>query len=234
MKSQYVLPITIVVAGALIAGAIFLAGKAGAPSTNNGQTKVAARAYDPALDHILGNPQAQVKVIEYLDLECPHCKLFNTTMHQVMDYYGQSGKVAWVQRSFPLGIFSKSPAEANAAECAAAQGGDAAYFKFVDQLFAVTPSENGLDLNQLPTIATATGLNVDTFKKCVTDSTYLKKIQTSRDEAVALGAQGTPYILIMVGGDTLVLSGNQSYSSMRTAIDEVLASVGGNASTTAQ
>jgi hypothetical protein len=38
----------------------------------------------------------------------------------------------------------------------------------------------------------------------------------------------------MVGSDTLVLSGNQSYSSMRTAIDEVLASVGANASTTAQ
>ena len=106
MKSQYVLPLTIVIAGALIAGAIFLVGKSNTPGTNgaNGQSvKTAIRPYDPATDHILGNPAATVKVVEYADLECPYCKTFETTMHQVMDYYGQSGKVAWVYRPFPLG-----------------------------------------------------------------------------------------------------------------------------------
>jgi protein-disulfide isomerase len=233
MKSQYVLPFTIVIAGALIAGAVFLTGKNSAtpPANNNGGT-ITARAYDPAKDHILGNPNATVKVVEYLDLECPHCKLFNDTMHQVMAYYGTSGNVAWVQRPFPLSqIHSKAPKEAEAAECAADQGGDAAYFSYADKLFSVTPSDNGLDPAQLPVIAQQAGLNVDTFNACLSSGKFGKKVQASYNEAIALGAEGTPFTLIMVGTDAVPLNGAQPYDSMRAAIDAVLGSVGGNAAT---
>ena len=66
MKSQYVLPFTIVIAGALVAGAVFLVGKSNAPSTGGttGSDKIVGRPYDPSVDHILGNPNAQVKVVE--------------------------------------------------------------------------------------------------------------------------------------------------------------------------
>jgi protein-disulfide isomerase len=137
MKSQYVLPITIVVAGLLIAGAVFLVGKSGAPSSNNtgGQTQaINFRAADNT-DHILGNPSAPVKVIEYADLECPYCKVFETTMHQVMQHYGTSGQVAWIYRPFPLGqIHSKAPKEAEAAECAADQAGNKGFFDYIDSI----------------------------------------------------------------------------------------------------
>ena len=233
MKSQYVLPITIVVAGALIAGAVFLVGKSGAPTTGGGTTdKVTGRAYDPSVDHILGNPNAQVKVVEYADLECPFCKTFNTTMHQVMDFYGQSGKVAWVYRPFPLAqIHSKAPKEAEAAECAGDQGGDAEFYKYIDQIYAITPSENNLDLAQLPVVAGQIGLNVDTFNQCLNSGKYAKKVQASYDEAVAAGGQGTPYILIMVGKDAVTLAGAQPYDSMRAAIDAVLSSLPASANT---
>ncbi len=233
MKSQYVLPITIIIAGALIAGGVFLAGKSGTTANPGDGAKVTARVYDPAIDHILGNPQAQVKVVEYMDLECPHCKVFNDTMHQIMDYYGTSGKVAWVLRPFPLGqIHTKAPKEAEAAECAAEQGGDAAYFKYTDAVFAVTPSDNGLDLAQLPTIAQQNGLDVAKFNTCLNSGKFADKIQKSYSEAIAEGGQGTPYILIMVGADSVTLSGAQPYSSMRAAIDAVLGSAGGTATTT--
>lgn len=243
MKSQYVLPITIVIAGALIAGAVFLAGKSGTanPNGNTDQT-ITARAYDPAADHVLGNPSAPIKIVEYYDLECPHCKIFNTTMHQIMDNYGSGGKVAWVPRPFPLAqIHSKAPQEAAAAECAAAQGGDAAYFKFIDRVFEVTPSDNGLDLAQLPVIAKDVGLNVDTFNSCVSSGQFNKKVQDSYNEAIAEGGQGTPYILIMVDGQVVPggnLSGAQPYDSMHAAIDAVLSQLpagsGSTASTTTQ
>ena len=231
MKSEYVLPITIVVAGALIAGAVFLVGKSNNPGTAaNGTTKVSAREYQPGTDHVLGDPSAPVKVVEYADLECPFCKTFNATMHQVMDYYGPSGKVAWVYRPFPLTqIHSKAPKEAEAAECAADQGGDAAFYKYLDQVYAVTPGENNLDLAQLPVIAKNVGLNVDTFNQCLNTGKYASKIQASYNEAISLGAQGTPFILIMVGKDSVVLQGNQPYDSMRAAIDAVLGQLPGGA-----
>lgn len=232
MKSQYVLPITIVVAGALIAAGIFFAGKSGTTTNPNGTTtQTSGRVYDPKVDHILGNPNAQVKVVEYADLECPFCKTFHTTMHQIMDYYGQSGKVAWVYRPFPLAqLHSKAPKEAEAAECAADQGGDAAFYKYLDQIYAVTPSENNLDLAQLPVIAKAVGLNVDTFNQCLSSGKYTKKVQDSYNEAIAAGGQGTPFILVMVGKDAVVLNGAQPYDSMRAAIDTVLGSAAPSAS----
>ncbi len=235
MKSEYILPITIVAAGAIIAGAVFLVGNGGPKPTPSG-TKVTARQYDPAKDHILGNPNAAIKVVEYADLECPHCKTFNNTMHKIMDYYNtnQSGKVAWVYRSFPLAsIHSKAPKEAEAAECAADQGGDSSFFKYIDRVYEVTPGSNNLDLAQLPIIAKEIGLNVDTFNTCLSSGKYTKKIQESYDEAIAAGGQGTPFILVMVGTESVVLSGNQPYDSMRAAIDTVLEGLPGGTTPTA-
>ena len=241
MKTQYALPVTIVIAGALIAGAVFLSGKGstqpGNTNTNqNGQ--ITARAYDPAKDHILGNPNAKIKVVEYADLECPYCKVFNTTMHQVISFYGMTGNVAWVFRPFPLSqIHSKAPTEAQAAECAADQGGDAAFFKYIDAVYAITPSENNLDLAELPKLAQQIGINVDQFNSCLSSGKYAQKVQDSYNEAISEGGQGTPYTLIMINGstDAVALSGAQPYDSMRAAIDAVLASAGvPTASTTAQ
>ncbi|HVZ76321.1 MAG TPA: thioredoxin domain-containing protein [Candidatus Paceibacterota bacterium] len=237
MKSQYVLPITIVVAGLLIAGAVFLVGKTSVPTNPSGSTSnnVTARPYDASTDHILGNPNAQVKVVEYMDLECPHCKAFETTMDQIMNYYGTSGNVAWVQRPFPLAsIHSKAPEEAEAAECAADLGGNTAYWKFVEGIFAVTPSNNGLDLAQLPVIAGQIGLDVNAFNACLSSNKFAQKVTDSYNEAIGLGAQGTPFTLVMVGDQAVTLSGDQPYDSMRAAIDAVLQNNGATASTTTQ
>lgn len=232
MNSNYTLPITIVVAGLLIAGAVFLVGQQSTqtPGTNNSNLTV--RPYDAGKDHILGNPNAPVKVIEYADLECPYCKVFHTTMHQVIAYYDQSaqGKVAWVFRAFPLGtIHSKAPTEAQAAECAADQGGDVAFFKYLDKIYEITPSENNLDLAQLPVVAGQLGLNVNTFNQCLNSGKFAQKVTSSYSEAMAAGGTGTPYILI-TANNTLVpggnLSGAQPYDSMRAAIDAMLPNVG--------
>lgn len=239
MKSQYVLPITIVIAGLLIAGAVFLSGKNGTQTPSNGQAQ--AINFRPAdnTDHILGNPQAKVFIIEYADLECPYCKVFETTMNQVMDYYNKNapGQVAWVYRPFPLAqIHSKAPEEAQAAECAADQGGSAEYFKYIDQIYTITPSENGLDLTQLPAIAGQQGLNVDQFNSCLSSGKYASKVQDSYNEAIAAGGTGTPFILITVAGskDAVTLDGAQPYDSMIAAVNAVLQSAGvSTASTTA-
>ncbi len=223
MNTNYVLPITIVVAGLLIAGAVFFVGQTSTPGATPGEQNVEARAYDPAVDHILGNPDAPVKVIEYADLECPYCKTFHTTMHQIMEHYGENGQVAWVFRHFPLAqIHSKSPKEAEATECAADIGGNEAFWRFTDTLYEITPSSNGLDLAQLPQIAGQIGLDIQAFNNCLNSGKFTPKITASYQEAVAAGGQGTPYVLLMVGEDAVPLAGAQPYDSMRAAIDAVL------------
>lgn len=222
MKSQYVLPITIVVAGALVAGAVFLVGQnSGSRPQSDGE--VVVRPYDPASDHILGNPNATVKVIEYADLECQFCKEFHPTMHQIMEYYGKSGNVAWVFRHFPLvQLHAKAGREAEAAECAAEQGGSTSFFRFVDKVYEVTPSNNRLDLAQLPLIAGEVGLNVEAFNTCLASGKHAAAVAASYQEALAAGGKGTPYILITAGEEHITLSGAQPYDSMRAAIDAML------------
>lgn len=231
MRSNYALPIAIVVVGAVVAGAVFLLSR-GAPTP--GQTNTAAIRPVDSTDHIYGNPNAPVKIVEYADLECPFCKTFDATMQQVMDYYGPSGKVAWVFRNFPLAsIHSKAPTEAQAAECAADQGGSTAFFKFINHLYDITPSENGLDLAQLPQIATDVGLNGTTLQQCLNANTNQAKVEAQYNEAIAAGFQGTPTIVIMTPqGVALTLNGAQPYASMRAAIDETLSELGQSVSST--
>ncbi len=232
MKSNYALPITIIIAGALIAGAIYFSNTKQVAQNDGTPQKTSIRPYDPTVDHILGNPNASVKVIEYADLECPYCSVFEKTMHQIMDYYGTSGNVAWVYRPLPLTqIHSKAPKEAEAAECAAEQGGDVAFYKYIDGVYAVTPGENNLDLAQLPLIAGKIGLDVTAFNQCLASGKYAAKVQKSVDEAMKAGAQGTPFTLITIGGEAVTLSGAQPYDSMRAAIDTVLQYAPGATST---
>ena len=85
-----------------------------------------------AADHVTGDRNAQVVIIEYGDLECPYCAALEPTLEQLVKDYG--GKVAWVYREYP--IHQNAPIIAQAAECAAAQGGDASFFKYIDQVYS--------------------------------------------------------------------------------------------------
>ena len=55
-------------------------------------------------------------------------------------------------------------------------------------------------------------------------------MQNSYNEAIKEGGQGTPFILIMVGSDSVALQGDQPYDSMRAAVDAVIAELPGRRS----
>ncbi len=144
-----------------------------------------------------------------------------------MEAYGGNGQVAWVFRHFPIyEIHTKAPKEAEAAECAAEVGGNDGFWKFADRLFEVTPSNDGLDLASLPEIAASVGLDREKFKACLDSGKYAAKVQSQRQEAIKVGAQGTPFILISVRGTYLPLPGSQPVGAIRSAIDEILKQIG--------
>lgn len=217
-KSSLSVPFAIVIAGALIAVAVFFSKESGtlSPASSNQQntaqpsavkteSAISIRAISDS-DHVLGNPAAPLAIIVYTDLECPYCKAFHATMNQVSDTYGKNGNVLWVYRHFPLvELHSKAPAEAVAAECAVALGGETAFWDFIGELFKVTPSNNGLDLAELPNIASRIGLSakqVGTFNDCLSNNTYAQKVTADHDDAVKAGGLGTPFS-VFVSGKTL-------------------------------
>src|SRR6185436_3564010 len=151
-------------------------------------------------DHIFGNPAAKVMVVEYADFDCEHCETFNDTMHQIIANEGAKGQVAWVFRHFPLTeIHPNALSHAKAAECAAMVAGNDAFWRFESELFARQP----VDTSLYGTIAKAAGVPSDNaFATCYASesasSPLLTRIWSDRQNALDIGAQGTPYSLILV------------------------------------
>lgn len=84
-------------------------------------------------DHVRGNRNAQVLLIEYSDFQCPFCQRFHPTALQVLEEYGDD--VAWVYRHFPLDqLHPQARSAALASECVTEIGGDEAFWEFTDKV----------------------------------------------------------------------------------------------------
>ncbi len=222
------MPVAIIIAGVLIAGAVYF--KGGVPTNqvanNDFQVQNTKTQLKPvsADDHILGNPNAELVVVEFSDTECPFCKNFHQSMQQLMNEYGKDGKVAWVYRHMPIEqLHSKAMKEAEATECAAKIGGKAKFWDYINTIFEITPSNDGLDLSKLPEIATQIGVNRVEFEKCLSSGEFTAKIKQSIADASLAGAQGTPYsIIVAKNGETYPLEGAIPYASLKSVIDGLL------------
>jgi len=218
---KFTIPLAIVAAGALIAGAIYFGGGSPiprpGPATNTGDIEVPAVTEK---DHYLGSRSAKLVIVEYSDTECPFCKVFHSTLKQVMNTY--TGDVAWVYRHFPIPqLHAKAAKEAEATECAAELGGNQAFWNYIDRLFETTNSNDSLDPAELPRIAGAVGLDVVAFNNCLNSGRHAAAIAKSMEEAVKAGARGTPYSLIVdqKGEVKGVISGAEPFESIKQKID---------------
>jgi len=225
-------PLSIVIAGGLIAFAIYLGGKnsqqniAVAPTNNNQQQQPQPTGNVPPVtskDNIVGNPNAKVVIVEYSDSECPFCKSFHNTMLQVMKAY-KSDEVAWVYRQFPIAsLHSKAPKESEAGYCANELGGNKGFWSFTNRLFEVTNSNNSLDPNELPNIATFAGLDVNAFNSCLSSGKYTKAVQDAVTSGTSAGAQATPNsFAISKSGQKVFINGAQPFEQVKATIDSLL------------
>ncbi|OGY63041.1 MAG: hypothetical protein A2745_03560 [Candidatus Harrisonbacteria bacterium RIFCSPHIGHO2_01_FULL_44_13] len=228
-KGFLTVPIAIIIAGAIIAVAIvYSTGRKAVPPTDDGAAAAAESGSVDKIkavsskDHLLGDPKAPVKLVEFSDTECPFCKRFHDTMHQVVNEYGD--KVAWIYRHFPLDqLHSKARKEAEATECANELGGNEKFWVYIDRLFEITPSNNGLDLAELPRIAEFVGLDRVKFEQCLNSGKYADRVRADLEDATNSGGSGTPYsIVIAPNGQKFVVSGAQPLAAVKQVIDAAL------------
>lgn len=232
-KNNLSIPIAIVIAGALIATALYTGTSKGSDAVSDRQVQKIAgqqpvpqvgdvKAVDFATDHIKGDKNAKVFVIEYSDFECPFCKRFHPTMQQVVDHY--QGKVAWVYRQFPLSFHANAEKEAEASECASEQGGNDAFWKYADKIIERTTSNGtGFALTSLVPLAKEIGLDETKFKTCLDSGKYTKHVQQDEQEGQAAGVNGTPGSIIWTkNGKPQLISGAVPLSSLTTVIDQAL------------
>jgi len=203
-KNQSQIAGAIIIVGVMIAGAILLKGNGVAPTRNapNPENRAVATDLRPvsANEHILGDINAEIIIVEYSDTECPFCKTFHNTMHSILAK--NNGRVAWVFRHYPIPqLHQKALKEAEATECAWEQGGNDAFWKYTDQVFARTQSNDKLDVAELPKIAKDIGLNVTLFNTCLASGKYIEKINADVEDGRMAGAVGTPYSVLLTKKD---------------------------------
>jgi len=179
-------------------------------------------------DHVLGDPGASVKLVEFSDFECPFCKRAHPTLKQIMAEYGETGQVAWVYRHFPLDtLHKKARKEAQASECANELGGNDAFWAYIDRIYEITPSNDQLDLSLLPKIAEEIGLDRDAFEDCLAGDSrggkYADHIESDFQDAVASGGTGTPYMVVIApNGETFPINGAQPFAAVKSIIELAL------------
>lgn len=232
-KTDYLLPVSILIAALLISGSwIYSAGLKNVVSNEKTADKTAQLvspdikniSEDFSQDHIRGNSDAPVKIVEFSDMECPFCKKFHQTMIQAMDEYGKNNKVAWIYRHYPLEqLHSKAKKSAEASECAAELGGNDGFWNYLDNYFEITPSNDQIDLAELPKIAENIGLNKTQFENCLNSVRYAEKIEAQIQDAENSGARGTPYgIVIAENGKKYPIAGALPYEQVKLIIEEAL------------
>lgn len=224
------MPVAIVMAGVLIAGAILLTKSVYPKSANNPANSDSAKPQEIKIrpvdesDHILGNPGAEIVIVEYSDTECPFCKQFHKTMNTIIAEYGKDGKVAWVYRHFPIEqLHKKAQKEAEATECAAELGGKSAFWDYINRIFEITPSNDGLDSLKLVDVAVELKLDKQAFVSCLESGKFTEKVKKDYEDGIAARVLGTPHSIILTkNGDKLPLEGAQPLAAVKSIIEGLL------------
>jgi protein-disulfide isomerase len=175
-------------------------------------------------DHIRGNENAEITLIEYSDLECPFCQRFHTTMQEIMTEYGD--KVRWVYRHYPLAFHANAQKEAEGSECVAELGGNDAFWEFIDKMFErTTANGTGFALDALGPLAAEVGVNQSQFQRCLDDGKYEQYVKDQLAEGTTAGVSGTPSTFIVnSNGESQIVVGAQPIDAFKAIIDQQLGS----------
>ncbi len=164
-------------------------------------------------DHILGNKNAKVTIVEYSDFECPFCSKHVPTIKKLLQTYPKDVRV--VYRHFPLSsIHARADRAAEASECAAKLGGNDAFWKMHDKLFAQAASQAGLNDDGYPEMAKSIGLDPNKMKSCLDSGETKVIVQAQASGGNDAGVNGTPANFI----NGKLLSGAQPFAALDAAV----------------
>lgn len=164
-------------------------------------------------DHIKGDKNAPVVIVEYSDFECPFCgRFYSDTLGQVEDTYIKTGKAKLAYRHFPLSFHQNAMPAAIASECAGDQG------KFWEMHNAIFDNQTAIGPDNLKKHAAQIGLDTAKFNKCFDGREHESEIRTEMAEGSQFGVSGTPGFFI--NGKSV--SGAQPFEVFKSIIESEL------------
>ena len=167
---------------------------------------------DPARDHVRGPDDAPVTLVEYGDFQCPYCGEAYPVVHELLRRFGD--QVRFVFRHMPLpDLHPRSPAAAEAAEAAGAQG---RFWEMHDHLF-----EHQLELadDELRAHAEAVGVpDGERFDSELRDGVHTSRVEEDYRSGARSGVPSTPRFFV----NGVIHLGAASHADLAEAIDAEL------------
>lgn len=226
-KQSYLIPFSIIVAGVLIAGAVWYTNGGSrtpvAATGSAGQESAAGNAVESRAlqlrenDRVLGNSVAPVTVVEYGDFQCPFCGRLHANINEPLrEQYIKTGKVKFIWRDFAF-LGAESQWASQAAHCA---GDQEKFWEYHDYLFEHQNGENrgAFSIANLKTFADALGIERVAFDRCLDDEAYAELVEKNTQEGRSVGVSGTPTVFI--NGRSVV--GAVSFAEFQGVIDAAL------------
>ncbi len=163
----------------------------------------------------VGDPNAPVKVVEFSNFGCSHCRTFALeTEEQFVKDYVETGKVY-----FTYSVFQFNEDETiKAAEAAYCAGEQNKFFEMQHTLFENSTFAGAFADASITSYAKQVGLDVTAFNQCLDSDAQLDDVRADTENARNLGVTGTP--MFNVNG-TIVYS-----NTLNETIDAALAAAG--------
>jgi protein-disulfide isomerase len=163
----------------------------------------------------VGDPDAPVKVVEFSNFGCSHCRTFALEKEeQFVKDYVETGKVY-----FTFSVFQFNEDDTiKAAEAAYCAGEQNKFFEMHKVLFDNSTFAGAFADNSITSYAKQVGLDMTVFNQCLASGAQLDDVRADTENARNLGVTGTP--MFDVNG-TIVYS-----STLEETIDAALAAAG--------
>jgi Na+/H+ antiporter NhaA len=147
------------------------------------------REVDPDRDHIRGNPNGRLTLVEYGDYECPFCSRATGSIDEVRDHFGDELRYVW--RHLPLErVHPHAMDAARAAEAAGLQG---RYFEMGIKMFEF---QDYLEWDHLYRYADSVGVDIKKFDEDVHSAKVLHRVQDDAQDAELMDLNSTPTFFV--------------------------------------
>jgi len=162
-------------------------------------------------DHLLGNPNANITLVEYGDYQCDHCGLAYPFIKRLLKQF--DGELLFAFRNFPLQ--EAHPLAMMAALAAEAASNQNKFWEMHDMIYE---NQDDLDGDNLLNYAEKLNLDLKNFTDDWKSDEMLSKIEKDFEGGVRSGVNGTPTFFI---NEERLNNYNGSYKSLEDAVKEM-------------
>lgn len=142
-----------------------------------------------ATDKTFGPPSGRIRIVEFVDFQCPYCTVFARSLDSLRKLY--PGEVFVAIRHYPLSMHKSAAKAARAAECAVQKG---VFERFYNFAFGLPDS---MWSARLAMIATAVGIaDTGSFALCVDSEWAMQRVLRDSVDGARAGLSGTPMVIM--------------------------------------